>query len=245
MTQRFETTKTLAAMLLLGTIAAPALAQDHGGYGGGPGRLPGRPRSRRPRRRPRAAGIAAAAAPTIVAITISPARGVPLLYPELRDSPRGRAFVMRNFDLNRDGFIDPREARAADRAFDQMAHGDRAHFAWERRGGDRGFAPPPPPGPARRRGWLGSPGHARLSFPPEPLWRDVLDGRRAVPDGLGGAASRRRGQAAHARRLSPRASRPDGADRRLHRFGRLGRVQRRAQPRARRFGGACARPKWA
>ena len=37
--------------------------------------------------------------------------GVPNLVPELRRTPRGRAFVMRNFDLNRDGRISPREAR--------------------------------------------------------------------------------------------------------------------------------------
>ena len=43
--------------------------------------------------------------------------GVGLLYPELRRTNRGRAFVMRNFDRNRDGFINPREARAANRAF--------------------------------------------------------------------------------------------------------------------------------
>ena len=67
-------------------------------------------------------------------------RGVDLLYPELRETRRGRAFVMRNFDLDRNGMINPREAQAADRAFDQLAHGDRAHFRWD----DRGVAPPPP-----------------------------------------------------------------------------------------------------
>lgn len=67
-------------------------------------------------------------------------RGVDLLYPELRETRRGRAFVMRNFDLDRNGFISPPEARAADRAFDQLARGDRRHFDWE----DRGAAPPPP-----------------------------------------------------------------------------------------------------
>ncbi len=144
-------TKTLAAVLLLGTIAAPALAQDHGGYrgddqggyqddrggpDGGPGhwdRGGGGPDDRR---------HYDLAGP-----------GVPMLYPELRDSPRGRAFVMRNFDLNRDGFIDPHEARAADRAFDEMTHGDRAHFAWGDHGGDRGFAPPPPLPPVAAGGW--------------------------------------------------------------------------------------------
>ena len=39
--------------------------------------------------------------------------GVPSLLPELRRTQRGRAFVMRNFDLNRDGRISP--ARGAGR----------------------------------------------------------------------------------------------------------------------------------
>ena len=43
--------------------------------------------------------------------------GVPSLLPELRRTGRGRAFVMRNFDFNRDGRVSPREARAANRAF--------------------------------------------------------------------------------------------------------------------------------
>ena len=42
--------------------------------------------------------------------------GVPSLLPELRRTPRGRAFVM-DFDFNRDGRVSPREARAANRAF--------------------------------------------------------------------------------------------------------------------------------
>jgi len=55
--------------------------------------------------------------------------GVPRLLPELRRTNRGRAFVMRNFDFNRDGRVSPREARAANRAF-----ADRG----PRRGGDWG-----------------------------------------------------------------------------------------------------------
>jgi len=43
--------------------------------------------------------------------------GVPSLLPELRRTGRGRAFVMRNFDFNRDGRVSPREAFAANRAF--------------------------------------------------------------------------------------------------------------------------------
>ncbi|WP_116089569.1 OmpA family protein [Sphingomonas crusticola] len=51
--------------------------------------------------------------------------GVPLLRPALRDTPRGRAFVMRNFDVNDDGRINPREAEAANRAFGEMARSGR------------------------------------------------------------------------------------------------------------------------
>jgi len=60
--------------------------------------------------------------------------GVPLLYPELRTSPRGRAFVMRNFDLDRNGFISPREAQAANRAFAEVAGARRDRFDWDRPG---------------------------------------------------------------------------------------------------------------
>lgn len=60
--------------------------------------------------------------------------GVPNLYPELRGSVRGRAFVMRNFDFNRDGRVQPREASAANRAFAQEAGPRRDRFDWDRRG---------------------------------------------------------------------------------------------------------------
>lgn len=60
--------------------------------------------------------------------------GVPLLYPELRASPRGRAFVMRNFDFDRDGFVSPREARAANRAFAEVAGARRDRFDWDHPG---------------------------------------------------------------------------------------------------------------
>jgi outer membrane protein OmpA-like peptidoglycan-associated protein len=60
--------------------------------------------------------------------------GVAQLVPALRDTRRGQAFVMRNFDSNRDGRINPREARAANRAFISIAGRDRDHFDWERRG---------------------------------------------------------------------------------------------------------------
>ena len=59
--------------------------------------------------------------------------GVSILYPELRDRPRGRAFVMRNFDFNRDGRVQPREANAANRAFAGVAGPRRDRFDWDRR----------------------------------------------------------------------------------------------------------------
>jgi outer membrane protein OmpA-like peptidoglycan-associated protein len=74
--------------------------------------------------------------------------GVRLLFPELRQSPRGRAWVARNFDRNRDGLIGPREAETANTAFAETAGPVRDRFDWnardvvvvEQRGGgwDRG-----------------------------------------------------------------------------------------------------------
>lgn len=57
--------------------------------------------------------------------------GVPLLFPELRRSPRGRAFVMRNFDFNVDGRVSPREADAANAAFAREAGPRRDRFDWD------------------------------------------------------------------------------------------------------------------
>lgn len=59
--------------------------------------------------------------------------GVPLLYPELRRTNRGRAFVMRNFDRNDDRRVSPAEARAANRAFDNVAGSRRDRFDWDSR----------------------------------------------------------------------------------------------------------------
>ena len=80
--------------------------------------------------------------------------GVRFLLPELRDSRRGQAFVLRNFDFDHDGFITPGEARAANRAFVDAAGPDRGRFDWDRYGGpgpgiDRGPPGPPPPPPVR------------------------------------------------------------------------------------------------
>jgi outer membrane protein OmpA-like peptidoglycan-associated protein len=76
--------------------------------------------------------------------------GVPMLIPELRDNPRGRIFVMRNFDFNRDGLVEPREADAANRAFLQIAGDRRDRFDWDRPGGPP-MGPVPPIG--RPGGW--------------------------------------------------------------------------------------------
>jgi outer membrane protein OmpA-like peptidoglycan-associated protein len=70
--------------------------------------------------------------------------GVRMLYPELRRTNRGRAFVMRNFDWNHDGLIDPREAIAANHAFAGVAGARRDRFDWDRYDGP---PPPPPSGP--------------------------------------------------------------------------------------------------
>ena len=59
--------------------------------------------------------------------------GVPLLFPELRNRPRGRAFVMRNFDFNRDGRVNRREADAANAAFAREAGPRRDRFDWRSR----------------------------------------------------------------------------------------------------------------
>src|SRR6187402_2556633 len=59
--------------------------------------------------------------------------GVPLLNRELRDTSRGRAFVMRNFDANDDGRINPREAEQANRAFAAIARPGRGRFDWSSR----------------------------------------------------------------------------------------------------------------
>lgn len=59
--------------------------------------------------------------------------GVPHLYPELRRTNRGRAFVMRNFDRNRDGRVNRREAEAANRAFAEVAGPPRDRFDWDAR----------------------------------------------------------------------------------------------------------------
>ncbi len=59
--------------------------------------------------------------------------GVPILYPQLRNTNRGRAFVLRNFDLNRDGRVQPREANAANRAFAGVAGPRRDRFDWDAR----------------------------------------------------------------------------------------------------------------
>jgi outer membrane protein OmpA-like peptidoglycan-associated protein len=108
----------LAATIALTGAAAPAIAQDRLDWNGG----------RAGERDYRLDGA-----------------GVPLLYPELRGTNRGRAFVMRNFDRNRDGRVSPREAQAANRAFAGVAGPRRGRFDWD----SRGAAAMPP----ERGGW--------------------------------------------------------------------------------------------
>jgi len=82
--------------------------------------------------------------------------GVPDLYPELRRTNRGRAFVMRNFDFNRDGLVNRREAMAANRAFESVAGRARESFDWDSRVSDRRADRDEDrrgPGPERTAGW--------------------------------------------------------------------------------------------
>jgi outer membrane protein OmpA-like peptidoglycan-associated protein len=74
--------------------------------------------------------------------------GVGVLFPELRSTMRGRAFVIRNFDRNHDRFISIPEARAANRAFAQIAGPRRDRFDWDRR--DSGYVVAEP---GRDGGW--------------------------------------------------------------------------------------------
>ena len=94
------------AATALTAIATPALAQDRWDWSGG---RPG----------DRAYRLVGA--------------GVPGLYPELRATPRGRAFVMRTCDRNRDGRISPREAADANGVFAQIAGARRDRFDWDAR----------------------------------------------------------------------------------------------------------------
>jgi len=110
--------RAAAATMLLAT-AGPLLAQDRWDWGGG-------------RSGDRDYGLVGG--------------GVAALFPELRRTNRGRAFVMRNFDFNNDGRINPREAAAANRAFADFAGPRRDRFDWEAR--DRVVAVP-----VDRDGW--------------------------------------------------------------------------------------------
>ena len=66
--------------------------------------------------------------------------GVPVLFPELRNTPRGRAFVMPNFDANGDGRINRQEADDANREFARLAGPRRDRFDWDAYGRDpRGY----------------------------------------------------------------------------------------------------------
>lgn len=102
--------KFILAATALAALATPALAQDRWDWAGG---------------RPDAADYRLNGP------------GVRILRPELRDSRRGRAFVMRNFDRNHDRFLTIFEARAANRAFARIAGPRRSAFDWDSR--DSGY----------------------------------------------------------------------------------------------------------
>ncbi len=110
--------RAIAMVTALTALTAPALAQDRFDWGGG--------RSGERDYELRGAGVRS-------------------LIPELRRTSRGRAFVMRNFDLNHDGRINPREAEAANRAFMRIAGERRDRFDWEGRDIERPVA--------RQRDW--------------------------------------------------------------------------------------------
>ena len=74
--------------------------------------------------------------------------GARMLAPELRDTRRGQAFVLSNFDFNHNGRVEPEEARAANEAFFEAAGRDRAYFDWERYAGG-----PPHVGGRPHRPW--------------------------------------------------------------------------------------------
>lgn len=64
--------------------------------------------------------------------------GVRVLYPELRETRRGRAFVMRNFDRNHDRVLSVMEALEANREFKELAGPRLRGFDWDSR--DSGYA---------------------------------------------------------------------------------------------------------
>ena len=104
MTKLYKAALGAATLVTLGAGALPAVAQDHWDWHGG-------------RRGGRAI------------VLVGP--GVRFLLPELRDSNRGRAFVVRNFDLDRDRRIERFEADRANRAFLRIAGPRRDRFDWD------------------------------------------------------------------------------------------------------------------
>src|SRR4051812_29819361 len=95
------------ALIVVGPLAGPAAAQGQWDWNGGRGDDR------------RAYGLSGG--------------GVPILLPELRETRRGKAFVLRNFDFDQNGRINPREARAANDAFLAEAGTERRSFDWDRR----------------------------------------------------------------------------------------------------------------
>ena len=110
---KFGPGRVAAVAAAFTTLATPALSQEQFDWGGG----------QSGERDHRLAGA-----------------GVPLLVPELKRTARGRAFVMRNFDRNRDGRVSPREAEDANRAFLLVAGSRRDRFDWDSRDVERPVA---------------------------------------------------------------------------------------------------------
>ena len=177
------------AATALTAVATPALAQDRWDWSGG---RPG----------DRAYRLIGA--------------GVQGLDPALRGTPRGRAFVMRNFDRNRDGRISPREAADANAAFVRVAGARRDGFDWDAR--DRTVVVETRtvvPGQWDRRamhdyGFRQTPRGATLTLSEDVLFATDSD----VPAG-------RNRKVATAGELSALERRGAGGDRRLHRFARV------------------------
>ena len=117
MTRKF--TRAALGVLMVAATTAPVLAQVRDG-----GRPEGRyDMSRAPWSRP---GYRLEGA------------GVPVLFAELRNTRRGIAFVMPNFDANGDGRISRREADDANREFARIAGPRRDRFDWDAYGRDPG-----------------------------------------------------------------------------------------------------------
>lgn len=127
-----KTITTIAAALATLAGVAPATAQTAYDYGGG---RPGQ------------------------SLTVLAGVGVSSLIPELRDTRRGRAFVLRNFDADGNGRINRVEADEANRAFIRITGGRRDRFDWDVR--DTGYRGANVSGGWRGYEWQGEGGYDR------------------------------------------------------------------------------------